>query len=41
MEFKRAGSLSSMKGPAQYFTGNVRIDPLNSPPAPGRHRAVA
>ena len=24
----RAGSQSSVKGPAEYFTGNVRIDPL-------------
>lgn len=24
----RAGSQSSLKGPAEYFTGNVRIDPL-------------
>jgi quercetin dioxygenase-like cupin family protein len=24
----RAGSQPSIKGPAEYFTGNVRIDPL-------------
>jgi quercetin dioxygenase-like cupin family protein len=24
----RAGSLASIKGPAEFFTGNVRIDPL-------------
>jgi quercetin dioxygenase-like cupin family protein len=24
----RAGSQASIKGPAEYFTGNVRIDPL-------------
>ena len=24
----RAGSLPSVKGPAEYFTGNVRVDPL-------------
>src|SRR5262245_60863823 len=24
----RAGSLASNKGPAEFFTGNVRIDPL-------------
>ena len=28
MEIKRAGSQSSVKGSAEYFTGNVRIDPL-------------
>jgi hypothetical protein len=26
MEIKRAGSQSSTKGPADYFTGTVRID---------------
>jgi quercetin dioxygenase-like cupin family protein len=36
MELKRAGSLPSQKGPANYFTGNVRIDPLNTAPAPAR-----
>ncbi|HYK05322.1 MAG TPA: cupin domain-containing protein, partial [Thermoanaerobaculia bacterium] len=24
----RAGSQPSTKGPAEYFTGNVRVDPL-------------
>ena len=28
MELKRSGSQSSAKGPAEYFSGNVRIDPL-------------
>ena len=28
MEIKRAGSQPSGQGPADYFTGNVRIDPL-------------
>lgn len=28
MEIKRCGSRPSGKGPAQYFTGTVRIDPL-------------
>ncbi len=28
MEIKRNGSQPSGKGPAEYFTGNVRIDPL-------------
>jgi quercetin dioxygenase-like cupin family protein len=36
MELKRAGSQPSMKGPSDWFTGNVRIDPLNSPPPPAR-----
>lgn len=36
MEIKRAGSQPSGKGPAEYFTGTVRIDPLNTPPAPAR-----
>jgi quercetin dioxygenase-like cupin family protein len=37
MELKRAGSRPSQKGPPEYFTGTVRIDPLNAPPAPARH----
>jgi quercetin dioxygenase-like cupin family protein len=28
MEIKRVGSQPSMKGPAEWFTGTVRIDPL-------------
>ncbi len=36
MEIKRSGSQPSSKGPAEYFTGTVRIDPLNSPPEPAR-----
>ena len=36
MELKRAGTQPSMKGPAEWFTGTVRIDPLNNPPAPSR-----
>jgi quercetin dioxygenase-like cupin family protein len=36
MQLKRAGSQPSQKGPAEYFTGTVRIDPLNAPPAPAR-----
>ena len=36
MEIKRIGSRPSGKGPADYFTGTVRIDPLNEPPAPAR-----
>ena len=36
MEIKRSGSQPSGKGPAEYFTGVVRVDPLLSPPAPAR-----
>src|SRR5689334_25408383 len=34
MEIKRAGSQASVKGPADWFTGSVRIDPLFQAPAP-------
>lgn len=34
MEIKRCGSQPSGKGPAQYFTGIVRIDPLIETPEP-------
>lgn len=36
MEIKRAGSQASSKGPADWFTGNVRIDPLFPPAGPTR-----
>jgi len=36
MELKRAGSQPSQMGPADYFTGTVRIDPLAAALAPGR-----
>ncbi len=36
MEIKRSGSQPSGKGPADYFTGQVRIDPLFNPPDPAR-----
>jgi quercetin dioxygenase-like cupin family protein len=36
MEIKKAGSQPSGKGPAEYFTGTVRIDPQSSATAPGR-----
>jgi quercetin dioxygenase-like cupin family protein len=36
MEIKRNGSRPSGKGPADYFTGTVRIDPLNEPAEPAR-----
>lgn len=36
MNIKRAGSQPSAKGPADYFTGSVRIDPMIQAEAPGR-----
>jgi len=36
MEIKRSGSQPSGKGQTDYFTGNVRIDPLAQAPAPAR-----
>jgi quercetin dioxygenase-like cupin family protein len=36
MEIKRSGSQPSRKGPAEYFTGTVRIDPLFQAADPAR-----
>ena len=36
MEIKRIGSQPSGKGPAEYFTGSVRNDPLFDAPEPAR-----
>jgi len=36
MEIKRNGSQSSGKGPAEWFTGNVLMEPLHQAPAPAR-----
>ena len=36
MEIKRSGSAPSGKGPVDWFTGAVRIDPLFSPPTPSQ-----
>jgi len=36
MEIKRSGSQPSRKGPAEWFTGSVRVDPLFQPPEPSR-----
>ncbi len=36
MDITRAGTVPSTRGPAEYFTGTVRIDPLFSPPEPAR-----
>ena len=36
MDIKRNGSQPSRKGPAERFSGSVRIDPLFQVPEPGR-----
>ena len=36
MEIKRNGTQPSTKGPADYFTGTVRVDPLFTAPDPAR-----
>src|SRR5712672_2159343 len=36
MDIKRSGSQPSGKGPADWFTGTVRIDPLFQAPDPAR-----
>ena len=40
MEITRIGSQSSQKGPADWFTGNVRIDNLFQPNAARRAAAA-
>src|SRR5207302_3038051 len=34
MEIKRVGSQASTKGPGEWFTGTVRVDPLFQAPDP-------
>jgi quercetin dioxygenase-like cupin family protein len=41
MDIKRSGSQPSGKGPAEYFTGAVRIDPLFEAPDPARVRGAS
>jgi quercetin dioxygenase-like cupin family protein len=41
MDIKRAGSQPSGKGPTDWFTGTVRIDPLFTAPAPSRAAGAA
>jgi len=41
MDIKRSGSQPSGKGQAEYFTGNVRIDPLFDAKKPGRAGGVS
>src|SRR5271169_3164331 len=36
MEIRRAGSQPSAKGPSEWFTGTVRVDPLFQAPSPAR-----
>ncbi len=36
MEIKRIGTQPSGKGPAEWFTGSVRVDPLFQASAPAR-----
>ena len=36
MDIRRSGSQPSAKGPADWFTGTVRVDMLNNPPEPAR-----
>jgi len=36
MEIRRIGSQPSSKGAAEWFTGDVRVDPLFEAPAPAR-----
>jgi len=41
MEIKRNGSRPSGKGPADYFTGTVRVDPQFEAPEPARGRGAS
>ena len=41
MDIKRNGSQPSGKGPAEYFTGTVRIDPLFEAADPARARGAS
>ncbi|MGB2730264.1 MAG: cupin domain-containing protein [Methylovirgula sp.] len=41
MDIERSGARPSGQGPADYFTGTVRIDPLFQAPAPARVRGAS
>lgn len=41
MQIKRNGERPSVKGPTEYFTGDVRIDPLFDPIEPTRAAGAA
>jgi quercetin dioxygenase-like cupin family protein len=40
MEIRRVGSRPSGRGPSEYFTGAVRMDPLFEPAEPGRTAGI-
>jgi quercetin dioxygenase-like cupin family protein len=41
MDIRRSGAQPSRKGPAEYFTGNVRIEPVFDAPDPARVRSAS
>jgi quercetin dioxygenase-like cupin family protein len=41
MQIKRVGSQPSAKGPSDWFTGTVRVDPLFEAPEPARAAGAA
>src|SRR2546423_550777 len=41
MNIKRAGSQPSTKGPSDWFSGAVRVDPLFESPSPARGRGAS
>jgi quercetin dioxygenase-like cupin family protein len=41
MDIKRSGSQQSGEGPAEYFMGRVRVDPLFEASAPARVRGAS
>jgi quercetin dioxygenase-like cupin family protein len=41
MNINRSGSQSSTQGPAEYFIGTVRIDPLFQATAPARTLGIS
>lgn len=41
MEIRRSGSQPSGTGPAEYFTGRVRLDPLFQAPPPARAVSIS
>jgi len=41
MDIKRSGANPSGRGPAEYFTGAVRVDPLHDAHAPARVSTAA
>src|SRR5437879_13581505 len=41
MEIRRSGAQSPTKGPADWFTGSVKIDPLFEAPEPARVRGAS